>query len=396
MFDSITVNTHTGSDVPDFGLVAEALIFYDKVNFIVGPVHLMSLLRVFGHEVLRELFDMSALSLTYLENHAGIRTSNGGTANEAHQVITFGSPSQLLQNILPETLRELIGKEGKSRRVSEALKRHIATLRHPESINGRTLDDISSRQGIRESVASTLRFLVPEYPLPNPFQFNVMRHATELRVSTNIDFSIVNSFYHQRVDPKHSTITPAFLLSYIHAVTGDLEIAASVNSEIALSPASLQIVTAKLESLVKRTQSDTSIGLFQELVFNDARAVREAINHGNKSMKDVLDLVRRAREFKSWVKSKPEDTDLRKAYVAEVSKLGWSEKLPPRVCRFGIFGAASTALSFLATPTAGAVAGLALSAVDYFLLDRLASGWKPNQFVYGPLLDFVRTGRRVA
>ncbi len=396
MFDSITVNTHTGSDVPDFGLVAEALIFYDRVNFIVNPVHLLSLLRVCGHEVLRELFDMSALSLTYLENHAGVRTTNSGTANEAHDFITFGSPSQLLQNILPETLRELIGKEGKARRVSESLKRHIATLRHSESINDRSLDHMSSRDGIRESVASTLRFLVPEYPLPDPFQFEVERHSTEVRVSTNIDFSIVNAFYHRRIDPKHSIISAAFLLSYIHAVTGDLEIAASVNSEIALSPASLQIVTANLESLVKRTQSDTSIGLFQEFVFNDARAVREAVNHGNKSMMDVLDLVRRAREFKSWVKSKPEDTDLRKAYVAEVSKLGWSEKLPPKVFRFGIFGAAGVALSFLATPEAGAVAGLTLSAVDYFLLDRLASGWKPNQFVYGPLLDFVQTGRRAA
>jgi hypothetical protein len=77
MFDAITVNTQTGSEVPDFGLLAEALIFYDKVNFIAGPVHLVSLLRVCGHEVVKELFDMSALSLTYLENHAGIRTWGG-------------------------------------------------------------------------------------------------------------------------------------------------------------------------------------------------------------------------------------------------------------------------------------------------------------------------------
>jgi hypothetical protein len=208
--------------------------------------------------------------------------------------------------------------------------------------------------------------------------------------------TINNALYHRRVDPKHSAITPAFLLSYIHSVTSDLEIAASVNSEFALSPASLRIVRARLESLVKRTQSEVSMGLFQDLVFSDTRAVREAVNHGNRSMKDVIDLVRQAREFKAWVKSKPEDTDLRKAYVAEVSKPGWSEKLPPKVSRFSIFGAANIALSFLATPAAGAIAGSALTAVDYFLLDRLASGWKPNQFFYGPLLDFVRTTRRAA
>jgi hypothetical protein len=103
MFDSITVNSQTGSDLPDFGLLAEALVFYDKVNLIVGPVHLTSLLRVCGHDVLREFFDMSVLSLTYLENHAGIRTTNSGTADETHHFLTFSTPKNLLQNILPKT-----------------------------------------------------------------------------------------------------------------------------------------------------------------------------------------------------------------------------------------------------------------------------------------------------
>lgn len=110
----------------------------------------------------------------------------------------------------------------------------------------------------------------------------------------------MNALYHRRVDPTHSTITPAFLLSCIHSVTGDLEIAASVNSEIALSPASLKNVNTRIESLVKHTRSETSIGLFQDLVFNDARAVREAVNHGDRSMKDVVDLVGKAREYKAW------------------------------------------------------------------------------------------------
>lgn len=113
-------------------------------------------------------------------------------------------------------------------------------------------------------------------------------------------FPAVNALYHRRVDPTHSTITPAFLLSCIHSVTGDLEIAASVNSEIALSPASLKNVNTRIESLVKHTRSETSIGLFQDLVFNDARAVREAVNHGDRSMKDVVDLVGKAREYKAW------------------------------------------------------------------------------------------------
>jgi hypothetical protein len=47
------------------------------------------------------------------------------------------------------------------------------------------------------------------------------------------------------------------------------------------------------------------------------------------------------------------------------------------------------AASFLLTPLAGAAVGIGLSAGDYFLLDKVIKGWKPNQFVNGPLKDFV-------
>jgi hypothetical protein len=50
-----------------------------------------------------------------------------------------------------------------------------------------------------------------------------------------------------------------------------------------------------------------------------------------------------------------------------------------------------SALAGLAmTPGAGVATGIGLSAADYFLLDRLLKGWKPNQFVEGSLRPFLR------
>jgi hypothetical protein len=37
----------------------------------------------------------------------------------------------------------------------------------------------------------------------------------------------------------------------------------------------------------------------------------------------------------------------------------------------------------------GIPAGLALGATDSFIVDRLLKGWRPNQFIEGPLRDFV-------
>lgn len=37
----------------------------------------------------------------------------------------------------------------------------------------------------------------------------------------------------------------------------------------------------------------------------------------------------------------------------------------------------------------GTLGGVALSALDSFVLDRMLKGWKPNQFVEGPLRRFL-------
>ena len=41
-------------------------------------------------------------------------------------------------------------------------------------------------------------------------------------------------------------------------------------------------------------------------------------------------------------------------------------------------------------PITGTAAGTALSLADSFLLDKLIKGWKPSQFIDGPLKDFVQ------
>ncbi len=55
---------------------------------------------------------------------------------------------------------------------------------------------------------------------------------------------------------------------------------------------------------------------------------------------------------------------------------------PMKVIRFLIFTGGG-----LLVP---ALAALGLSAADAFVVDRLLGGWRPNQFVNGPLKGFAR------
>ena len=60
----------------------------------------------------------------------------------------------------------------------------------------------------------------------------------------------------------------------------------------------------------------------------------------------------------------------------------WADNLPPKTLRWLIFTAAGIPLSL--------AAAVGLGAADTFLLDKLIKGWKPNQFIEGPLKDFLR------
>jgi hypothetical protein len=123
-----------------------------------------------------------------------------------------------------------------------------------------------------------------------------------------------------------------------------------------------------------------------------ARAIREAINTCHKNMAELTKLVEQAQKFKNWIRGQPEDQDIRKAYCSEISKLGWCEGLPKKSARWFIFTVAGVLISSIAPWAVGAMAGVALSAVDSFLVDKLTQGWRPNQFVEGTLREFIGQG----
>src|SRR5882724_7114335 len=122
MFESIVIYRETEVGGIDFGLLAESLLFYGHVTLVVTDAQLRSLLRVCGHETVRELFDMQVLSLSFLENGIGVRTFNANTVAQTHDFIVYDMARAHLQNCLPDALEELVGRKGRARRLAERLK----------------------------------------------------------------------------------------------------------------------------------------------------------------------------------------------------------------------------------------------------------------------------------
>lgn len=131
------------------------------------------------------------------------------------------------------------------------------------------------------------------------------------------------------------------------------------------------------------------LDLFQEVVVEKLPTIREVVNTGRRTFRDVIRLVEKGQRFQEWLVKHGNDKDLRSSYCQDVSRVDWADKLPPKSVRWLIVSAATTALGFIGGPVAGTAAATALSAADFFLLDKMLKGWKLNHFIEGPLKQFL-------
>jgi hypothetical protein len=98
---------------------------------------------------------------------------NTGTQNEVHDFIVFDMPKHHLQNHLPALMKEMIGREGRARRVARRFKETIAASTYPLSLGKEFSEDIQdgayvstaisrivqkSSAGLRFSEAHAFRF----------------------------------------------------------------------------------------------------------------------------------------------------------------------------------------------------------------------------------------------
>jgi hypothetical protein len=117
-------------------------------------------------------------------------------------------------------------------------------------------------------------------------------------------------------------------------------------------------------------------------VFDEAKMIREAVNRNEIKFEDLVEIFKKAKKFKSWLKNIESDKNLVKEYFKEVTTESIIERLPSKTFRWSLFTGAGFIVDLIAgTPAIGTIGGVGLGAFDSFLLDKLIKGWKPNQFI---------------
>ncbi len=400
MFDNIMIlRTANENSLIDIGLIAESLLFYDKVHLLLNRGTLHSLLNDLGAEGFDGLLDRPEIRVSFWNQNFGtVSNTNRGLRTHKFGVFEVGDnrkaklkPADTIEQILERT----VGKASTTRkRIRKIVSRmsfpRIDDTITPEQFVEGARSDLDDPSFLQNAIGIALTNLLPDVRLPQHWNFAGLRlNDGSFAVDTNLDFHALNLEYHRRVPPEHSSISPEYLLTFIFDAHAGTFFASRYLSELVHDPLCASVMKIKYLGLMrKRDKAIEEIDLFQDLHLG-AKTIREAINTKERSLTDFFELLDSAEKFKGWLREKNPDEKLLKEYFDAVTRETWIDKLPSKSARWIITtGLAAAVESFYPTGAAMAAAQ-GVSLVDATLLDNILKGWRPNQFVNGPWSKFV-------
>jgi len=250
--------------------------------------------------------------------------------------------------------------------------------------------DFSNGNYVSKAVAEMLKRFAPEYHHDGPFVFRIHAVGDRLTVESNIDFEKANQSHHKHYPVTVSSLSPALFLSYVMDVSGVLHHPSLYGAEIATGDNISALLRIKCTDILSaRLRNQGIVDVFQDRMLPDAHSIREAVNAGERTWREVLDLLDSAGRFREWLQKQEPDIDLVDAYYREVTKSTWVEKLPTKVMRWAFLAIAAVVLEVKGASVGGIAATGLAGAADGLLVDKLARGWRPNQFVDTALREFL-------
>lgn len=384
MFEAISFCTQdkVNTQAPiNIGALVECMLFYEKTTVVANQAILAQLIKYFGVERLLVLIEEGLLALVYTESFIGVFT-NTKENNQYHDVIEASSPQHTYQDELRKICIDVTGRPGKGRRLANKIQDKIHVTKHDHIILEGARKAFLDQEYIGTAAKIVVAEWVPEIGNAPGMIFRTEKTAEGIRVETNLNFSTLNATYHQRISPSHSSITPASILAHILEVEKELYFSSKNLSELASSDLSAKLAEAKIDYILARsTRSRETLSNFTEFLFKDAKAIREAVNSGHIDLDELLKVLQKAKRFKEWIVKVHPDANLIQNYYEEVTKKTLLDKLPGKTTRWAVFTGLGLTADAIATGGVGTLAGVALGALDTFYIDKLISGWKPNQFI---------------
>lgn len=383
----------------DIGQLAETLLFYGEVDLLLDRANFGQLLKVIGPDALIRLVQLPTVNAVFVEDDLATLTNNYGFLT--HKFIAFafvGKDREKPVKSKRERVREIfqfnLGKGWRSKKQADFISQHLSEggfgqgLAGPNLIDG-AMKDLFNPDFTREAVRLIIEERVPSVNLPGNFTFSPLSYGEDFIIDTDLDFTGLAVEYRKFWPEKHSSLTPALVLSEILQSRASLGLSAALGADILTTSTASNLINLKMTGMGNGAAPVRSeVSEFSEWVL-EGKSIAGVLRDGGRDFHELLDVVEASGEFKKWVLGVDQDKNLAKEYFREINSTGWLNKLPNKALRYMTFAGASTTIGLVASPPVGAAAGAALSAVDTFFLDRLVGGWKPNHFVDRRIKPFI-------
>ena len=172
MFDSICLGRPGQPVTAGLGLLAECLLYYRRVHFVVNHQGFKSLIRVCGPDTLLGLVDDGHLDIVYQENRLGVATNNAADV-EQHGFVVFEGVGYSAQDYVPKVLQETVGKSGKGRRLGNRICQRLSKRKYDPANAPEWLADIENTDYTNTVASKLLEILAPGYRNPGNTLFRV-------------------------------------------------------------------------------------------------------------------------------------------------------------------------------------------------------------------------------
>lgn len=407
MFEHIVIRRSGNSHaVLDVGLLAETLLFYQKAHLLIDPGSLAYLIDALGEENLRRLLNLPFVTASFQRNITGTYTDRGpGFAVHNFVVMTGHGKGKTLKDreYLVEMVERKLGSSRKAKKFAQYLFDTMPFTpldERPEPKNDllrAAADDLADEEFLREGVRDTITILAPSIQLPPTWAFRAHFIGSEIAgqpqfvIQTDLDFEQLNAYYHQFIPASHSSLSPENLVTHFLSAREAAFVSTRYMAELVIDPVSAALMRKKLFHLMRKRDAQVEeLDLFQQITLQNAKKLREVVNAGERSFGEFLDLLDEAARFKQFLESQNPDKKLIEAYIAEITKVGWLDKMPTKTTRLSITtGLGIAAETLFPTGGAGMLMSLGIGAFDALAVDKLLKGWRPNRFIDDKFIPFV-------
>ncbi len=392
MFEHIVLRRAEGGTPITAGMLAQALLFYQRVHLVIDRPTLLHLVSQIGISQLIALTRRTDFSAVYTEEMlATITNSIGPMQVHDYGAITMSGDEAAGALKTPEDrLRFGLERSGLVRSEAKVFasaflrKVPVRKLSGDHFIKGGIPNAARSDLQDTSFAEAAIRRLLPlvpgGYDPGDALELKIL--ATDLGhyVFDNIDLQAINA-RRAAMTPPVEPLTTAFLLSQIQDARADLAMAAHYGGDFASSAATSAVVQLRHNVLLQRTQANVAAQKgFAEIALPDMPAVAEVVDSGERSFDEFLRLLDKSERFKRWVKSANPDEGLAREYMLAVSSQDWIQTTRVKIIRY---------MLTIAADATHPIAGLAAGFADNFLIEKLFGGWRPNHFVEARLTPFL-------